>query len=87
MKLSEVLQKKELNKEDLIFLLGLKKEEEKQQLYAAAYEMKKKWVGNVAYYRGLLELSNRCIKNCFYCFTCNFINFSCCNLFVYKKNY
>ena len=67
MKLSEVLQKKELNKEDLIFLLGLKKEAEKQQLYAAAYEMKKKWVGNVAYYRGLLELSNRCIKNCFYC--------------------
>ncbi|MDD7380927.1 MAG: [FeFe] hydrogenase H-cluster radical SAM maturase HydE [Succiniclasticum sp.] len=67
MKLSEILQKKELNKEDLIFLLGLKKEAEKQQLYAAAYEMKKKWVGNVAYYRGLLELSNRCVKNCCYC--------------------
>lgn len=67
MKLSEILPKKELNKEDLAFLLGLKQEEERQQLYAAAYEMKKKWVGNVAYYRGLLELSNRCVKNCCYC--------------------
>ena len=64
---SSILQKEELNKEDLIFLLGRTNPDEIKQLYDAAYETKKEWVGNVDYYRGLLEFSNRCIKNCNYC--------------------
>ena len=67
MNISAVLNKKELNKDDLIFLLGRTDKDELDQLYSAAYEMKKEWVGNVDYYRGLLEFSNRCIKNCCYC--------------------
>ena len=67
MDISNVLQKKQLNKDDLVFLLGLTAPEELEQLYRAAYATKKEWVGNVDYYRGLLEFSNRCIKNCCYC--------------------
>ena len=63
----EILKKQEFTKEDLIRLLRLEQEEDRQQLFDAAYAMKKKWVGNVAYYRGLLEFSNRCVKNCCYC--------------------
>jgi len=67
MNISSVLQKEKLNKDDLIFLLGRTAPDELDQLYAAAYAVKKEWVGNVDYYRGLLEFSNRCIKNCCYC--------------------
>lgn len=67
MNISCYLQKKELNRDDLVFLLGLTEPDELTQLYAAAYAVKKEWIGNVDYYRGLLEFSNRCIKNCCYC--------------------
>jgi len=67
MDISAVLKKEQFNKEDLVFLLGRTREDELQQLYSAAYRIKTEWVGNVAYYRGLLEFSNRCIKNCCYC--------------------
>ncbi|MBE9488326.1 MAG: [FeFe] hydrogenase H-cluster radical SAM maturase HydE [Bacteroidetes bacterium] len=32
-----------------------------------AREIKNSFVGNTVYIRGLIELSNKCIKNCFYC--------------------
>ena len=67
MNISYYLQKDELNRDDLVFLLGRTEQDELKQLYDAAYEVKKEWVGNVDYYRGLLEFSNRCIKNCCYC--------------------
>ena len=67
MNISYYLQKDELTRDDLVFLLGRTEQDELKQLYNAAYEVKKEWVGNVDYYRGLLEFSNRCIKNCNYC--------------------
>lgn len=67
MTLDEILQKPTLTREDLIFLLGREKPEERKKLYDAAYKVKSETVGRVAYYRGLLEFSNRCIKNCKYC--------------------
>ena len=42
-------------------------EEQLQLIYKKAYEVKAKYVQPVAYYRGLIEFSNRCIKNCNYC--------------------
>ncbi len=67
MDISAILKKGKLNKEDLVFLLGRRLPDETEQLYREAYAVKKEWVGNVDYYRGLLEFSNRCIKNCCYC--------------------
>lgn len=67
MDIQTILQKDQLNKEDLVFLLGRTDRAECQALYEAAYRVKLEYIGNVDYYRGLLEFSNRCIKNCLYC--------------------
>lgn len=56
-----------MTRDDLRTLLGLTDPQERKRLYDAAYEVKARTVGRVDYYRGLLEFSNRCIKNCRYC--------------------
>ena len=69
-KLTETLDRAEqglLTKEDLVYLLGLTDGNDLAALHAAAYAMKERYIGRVDYYRGLVEFSNRCIKNCLYC--------------------
>ena len=66
--LQALLQKQErMTRQDLVTLLSLTDPEELQALYDAAYAVKAEKVGRVDYYRGLIEFSNRCIKNCCYC--------------------
>ena len=36
-------------------------------LFDKAYEVKQKFVGNKAFYRGIIEFSNICEKDCYYC--------------------
>ncbi len=57
----------ELNKAEMMFLLDLKNPEEIEQLFAKAYDVKLKNVGQKAYFRGIVEFSNYCVKDCFYC--------------------
>ncbi|MBM4153136.1 MAG: [FeFe] hydrogenase H-cluster radical SAM maturase HydE [Kiritimatiellaceae bacterium] len=40
---------------------------ELKALYDCAYRVKEKYVGKVAYFRGIIECSNICIKDCYYC--------------------
>ena len=61
-----ILQKSEFNKSDIIELLKLTGEEEKI-LFRTAAKIKEEAVGNVVYLRGLIELSNVCSKDCYYC--------------------
>ena len=56
-----------LTEEELRFLMTVTDEEILQKIYKKAYEVKAAYVDKVAYYRGLIEFSNRCIKNCLYC--------------------
>ncbi|MCF8366154.1 MAG: [FeFe] hydrogenase H-cluster radical SAM maturase HydE [Bacteroidales bacterium] len=56
----------ELSKDKIIEALSLEGEE-LQSLYDYASKVKLAAVGNKVYYRGLIEYSNRCAKNCFYC--------------------
>ncbi len=42
-------------------------EENKNFLFQAATEIKTKYIKNLVYFRGLIEYSNICRKNCFYC--------------------
>ncbi len=49
--------------EELLQLEGT----EKELLFNTAAEIKKQHVGNVVYFRGLIELTNICRKNCYYC--------------------
>jgi biotin synthase len=62
----EILNKDLLDKSDLVYLLNTKGENA-QILLDKAAAIKKKHVGNIVYYRGLIEYSNICSKNCYYC--------------------
>ncbi len=67
MMIDDVLCSGNLTRSDLIYLLGLTDREEVQALYDRAYAVKAETVGRVVYYRGLVEFSNYCIKDCLYC--------------------
>ena len=67
MRIKEILEKEKLTREDLITLMKISNAEELDMLYKKAYEVKTKEVGRKVYYRGLIEISNICIKNCNYC--------------------
>ena len=67
MALTDILHKPELTKDDMMYLLQLTDPADTQALYERAYAVKAEYVGCVVYYRGLIEFSNRCVKNCFYC--------------------
>ncbi len=57
----------DLNPEKCKQLLLLTDPEDIKELHAKAYQVKAKNVGKVVYFRGLIEASNICRKNCFYC--------------------
>ncbi|MGL4369889.1 MAG: [FeFe] hydrogenase H-cluster radical SAM maturase HydE [Spirochaetota bacterium] len=65
--LNDILIKDELSRDDMIVLLSLEERDQMNRLFERAYEVKKKYVGTTVYYRGLIEVSNICEKNCNYC--------------------
>ncbi len=56
-----------LKKEDIVPILKMETKEEMEALQSLAMKVKQKEVGRVVYFRGLVEFSNVCRKNCFYC--------------------
>ena len=64
--MNDIFSKEILEKEDIIELLSAN-EEETKKLFAKSAEVKEKYVGNKVYFRGLIEFSNICGKNCYYC--------------------
>jgi len=64
--IKKLLEKDIFTHEDLTTLLS-SDIEGRNLIYKKAAEVKKKYVGNKVYFRGLIEYSNRCAKNCFYC--------------------
>jgi len=56
-----------LTRDDLIFFLKTKDKTEIDRLMQAAYDLKMKIVGPKVYFRGIIEFSNICTKNCYYC--------------------
>jgi len=67
MELQRVLSKESFSKDEIKFLLQLENRDEIEELGKKAYQIKKEFVGNVVYYRGLIEFSNICTKDCYYC--------------------
>lgn len=63
---ASILAKKDFTKENLITLLSAGKED-RTLIYAAGEKAKAENVGNIVYFRGLVEFSNICGKNCYYC--------------------
>lgn len=64
--IEEILQKNEFSKSDIVRLLEAEGEDEKM-LFRQAAHVKQQTVGNKVYLRGLIEMSNVCDKDCFYC--------------------
>jgi len=64
--LKQILQNPDLSRDEIIYLLGLKGEE-RTLLRKRAAEVKDQLIGNKVYFRGLIEYSNKCKKDCYYC--------------------
>lgn len=64
--IEEILKKETFSKEDLVRLLGAD-EEESRLIFERSKAIKEKSVGRKVYFRGLIEYSNFCSKNCLYC--------------------
>ena len=62
----KILEKELLNREDILELLNCTGND-RLLLFERAKEAKAKYVGRKVYFRGLIEYSNYCAKNCFYC--------------------
>ncbi|MBS4013404.1 MAG: [FeFe] hydrogenase H-cluster radical SAM maturase HydE [Bacteroidetes bacterium] len=64
--ISHILNKDNLNKQDIVKLL-LAEGDDLRLLFEKSSQVKNDNVGNKVYLRGLIELSNICSKNCYYC--------------------
>lgn len=64
--IQQILEKESFSRDDLVALLNAKGEVRKALLNASA-KRKLQSVGNKVYFRGLIEFSNICSKDCLYC--------------------
>ena len=64
---SEILEKQELSRQDIIRLLSITDKGDQELLIKKAYSIKESTIGRKVYLRGLIEFSNYCRKNCYYC--------------------
>jgi biotin synthase len=64
--IKNILQNNDFSKDDIIELLYTSQSEAKL-LYQKAKEVKSCQVGDKVFLRGLIEFSNLCVKDCFYC--------------------
>ncbi len=66
MDLKEILEKDRLVKEDLVSMLSAEGKD-RTLLFQRSAAVKQEFVGKKVYFRGLIEFSNICNKNCYYC--------------------
>lgn len=64
--IEQILTQSQFSKNDLTQLLAAD-EPQRQLIFAKAAEIKEQYVGKKVFYRGLIEFSNLCGKNCYYC--------------------
>lgn len=64
--IESILSRNDFEREEIVYLLQSRGEEQ-VFLHKRAQQVKLEMIGNKVYLRGLIELSNRCTKNCYYC--------------------
>jgi len=64
--IKEILDKEAFTKENIIVLLE-STGEERTLLFKSSAEIKEKYIGKKVWFRGLIEFSNICSKDCLYC--------------------
>lgn len=62
----KILQKEEFSRTEIVELLK-SQGGDREKLFRKAAQIKEEYVGKKVYFRGLIEFSNICSKNCFYC--------------------
>ncbi len=66
MEIRETLKKVQFDRQDLVNMLSATGED-RNLLYEHAAKIRQEHVGSKVYFRGLIEFSNICSKNCYYC--------------------
>lgn len=66
MNIKHILETEAFSKEEIIYLLS-SEGEERNMLFRKSAEIKEKYIGRKVWFRGLIEFSNICSKNCLYC--------------------
>jgi len=95
--ISEIVNKDSFSKEEIVALLQTSGPD-RQILFEKALEVKLREVGNKVYFRGLIEFSNACSKDCYYCgirksnhlvkrYTLSDVEILEAARFAYKNNY
>jgi biotin synthase len=56
-----------MDKKQMLEILKSEDSEKCSDLFNKAYQAKTRYVGNKVYLRGIIELSNICLKDCYYC--------------------
>jgi biotin synthase len=64
--IKDIIDQDAFTRENIISLLETQ-EEERTFLFRKAAEIKEKYIGNKVWFRGLIEFSNICSKDCLYC--------------------
>jgi len=64
--IKDILNKELFTREDIILLLE-SSGEDRTMLFRKSAEIKEKYIGNKVWFRGLIEFSNICGKDCLYC--------------------
>ncbi|MDD3875826.1 MAG: [FeFe] hydrogenase H-cluster radical SAM maturase HydE [Bacteroidales bacterium] len=64
--IDDILLKDNFTHEELMILLA-SDVEGRNKIFKKAAQIKEDYVGNIVYFRGLIEYSNSCVKNCYYC--------------------
>lgn len=65
--IEELVQRQTLSREDLVSLLLTEQPEITDYLYQCARTVRERWYGDMVYVRGLIEFTNYCRNDCFYC--------------------
>lgn len=66
MSIKEILNQESFSRDDIITLLSCQGEE-RTLLFKKSTEIKEKYIGKKVWFRGLIEFSNICSKDCLYC--------------------
>ncbi len=59
--------KNNFTKNEIKEMLSLESPENLKELFSKAYKVKEKFVGTKVFFRGIIEFSNICEKDCYYC--------------------
>lgn len=65
--LNDILNKSSLTKADIVYLLKLNNPSDLDLLFQQAVNIRNEYCGAKVFFRGLIEISNICRKNCLYC--------------------